>query len=110
MHIFKGIFFVNGRFSLGNPYKSPEMLFKQSDLRLFGGPQGPPGGAQGVIFIIFPWGPPGPPRGPKMDPGTPGIDLKSSFFFCFRKFGPEVSTIFEIWIFGFLGCFFLMQI
>ena len=41
-----------------------------------------------------------------MGPGTPGIDLKSKkkteFF---QKFGPEVSTIFEILIFGFLDVF-----
>ena len=42
-----------------------------------------------------------------MGPGTPGIDLKSPKKF--RKFGPEVSTIFEILIFGFLGVF-LMEI
>ena len=33
-----------------------------------------------------------------MGPGTPGIDLKSPKKI--QKFGPEVSTIFEILIFG----------
>ena len=54
-----------------------------------------------IFWPIF--GPPGPPRGPKMGPGTPGIDLKSKKKN--QKFGPEVSTIFEILIFGFLGVF-----
>ena len=58
-----------------------------------------------VFFCFFVWkfvglflaprgGPLGPPRGPKMGPGTPGIDLKSPKKI--QKFGPEVSTIFEI--------------
>ena len=55
------------------------------------------------VWLIFgpPGGPLGPPRGPKMGPGTPGIDLKSPKKI--QKFGPEVSTIFENLIFGFLG-------
>ena len=58
-----------------------------------------------IFWLIFE-----PPRGPKMGPGTPGIDLKSmKKFDFFQKFGPEVSTIFEILIFGFLGVF-LMEI
>ena len=67
----------------------------------------------GIFFeffcIIFgpPGGPLGPRRGPKMGPGAPGIDLKSPKKI--QKFGPEVSTIFEILIFGFLGVF-LMEI
>ena len=44
-----------------------------------------------------------PPRGPKMGPGTQGIDLKSKKEI--QKFGPEVSSIFEILIFGFGGVF-----
>ena len=48
----------------------------------------------------------GPPRGHKMGPGTPGIDLESPQK-C-QKFGPEVSTIFEILIFVFF-CVFLFE-
>ena len=60
------------------------------------------------IFLEMFWpifGPPGPPRGPKMGPGTPGIDSKSPKKI--QKFGPEVSTIFEILIFGFLDVFLM---
>ena len=55
-------------------------------------------------------GPLGPPRGHKMGPGTPGIDFKSKKNSKhIQKFGPEVSTIFEILIFGFWDIF-LMEI
>ena len=58
-----------------------------------------------MFWLIFepPGGGPWAPRGPKMGPGTPGIDLKSRKKI--QKFGPEVSTIFEILIFGFGGVF-----
>ena len=67
-------------------------------------------GSIAVTFVSF--GVPlgdleGPPRGPKMGPGTPGIDLKSKKKI--QKFGPEVSTIFEILIFGFLGVFLITK-
>ena len=56
-----------------------------------------------LAYFWAPWGGPGPPRGPKSGPGTPGIDLKSKKKN--QKFGPEVSTIFEILIFVFWGVF-----
>ena len=46
--------------------------FKQSNLRLFGGPQGSPRGGPGVILIIFPWAPPGSPGAPLGPLGPPG--------------------------------------
>ena len=49
-----------------------------------------------------PWPPQGPQNGPR-DPGDRfKIEKKIDLF---QKFGPEVSTIFEILIFGFLGVF-----
>ena len=60
-----------------------------------------------MAYFWAPWGGPGPPQGPQNGPRDPGdrfkIQKKN------QKFGPEVSTIFEILIFGFLGVF-LMEI
>ena len=59
----------------------------------------------GNFLAIFwaPWAPQGPQNGPR----DPGDRFKIEFVFdVFGKIGPEVSTIFEILIFGFLGVFF----
>ena len=55
-----------------------------------------------LAYFWAPWAPQGPQNGPR-DPGDRfKIDL---FFEFFQKFGPEVSTIFEILIFSFWGVF-----
>ena len=58
------------------------------------------------IFGLF-LGPLGPPGAPKWAQGPRGSIWNPPKKF--QKFGPEVSTIFEILIFGFLGVF-LMEI
>ena len=55
-----------------------------------------------LAYFWAPWAPQGPQNGPR-DPGDRfKIEKKIDFF---KKIGPEVSTIFEILIFGFWGVF-----